>query len=110
MSIFSFLISQCLLWISLFVKVTNQMVTSCKNYITDDNTSALWDQPSAPLIGKLKECCRLYQEYQKCYNRTKQNSEAKPGCRPFRYTTVINFCSSFWSCALYALSRQLQIV
>jgi len=56
------------------------MVTSCKNYITEFGTVGLWEQSSVLLIAKLKECCQLYQEYQKCYNKTKESAQTKLEC------------------------------
>ena len=60
------------------------MVASCKNYITDFNTTTLWEQPIDLLIDKLKECCKLYQEYQGCYTKTKQAAETIPAAKPFK--------------------------
>jgi len=60
------------------------MVTSCKNYITEFGTVGLWEQSSVLLIAKLKECCQLYQEYQKCYNKTKESAQTKLECKPFK--------------------------
>lgn len=44
----------------------------------------IWEQQTGPLITKLRECCRLYTEYQAVYNKTKENSEKRPGCKPFK--------------------------
>ncbi|NXN94752.1 DYH8 protein, partial [Rhinopomastus cyanomelas] len=56
----------------LFMKVTNQMVTTCRAYITDSGSSCVWDQESSTVIGKIKDCMCLLEEYQKCFQETKQ--------------------------------------
>ena len=49
---------------SLFIKITNQMITSSKNYITNDGTTKLWSQERDVLLEKLHACIRLNNEYQ----------------------------------------------
>ncbi|KAL8182705.1 UNVERIFIED_CONTAM: Dynein heavy chain 5, axonemal [Gekko kuhli] len=46
---------------SLFVKVTNQMITACKAYITKNNTATIWDQPQDEIIEKIHAAIRLKQ-------------------------------------------------
>lgn len=70
-------------------QVTNQMVTSCKNYITDFGGVSLWEQTRSSLIDKLNDCCRLYREYQKAYVKVKYQSETQAGCKPFRWVRLI---------------------
>ncbi|KAM4694178.1 LOW QUALITY PROTEIN: dynein axonemal heavy chain 8 [Discoglossus pictus] len=57
---------------SLFRKVTNQMVTACKAYITDNGTSRVWDQESNTVLKKIQDCILLFKEYQKCFQKTRQ--------------------------------------
>ena len=38
---------------SLFIKVTNQMVTACRKYITDNGSRRIWDQESAAVNEKI---------------------------------------------------------
>ncbi|XP_063774922.1 dynein axonemal heavy chain 8 [Pseudophryne corroboree] len=60
---------------SLFVKVTNQMVTACKAYITERGTLSIWQQDANTVINKIKECNDLYKEYQNCFHRTQEHSK-----------------------------------
>uniref|UniRef100_H2S7P3 Dynein axonemal heavy chain 5 n=1 Tax=Takifugu rubripes TaxID=31033 RepID=H2S7P3_TAKRU len=46
---------------SLFVKVSNQMITACKNYITNNGANSIWDQPQ--ILTDISFCCVV----QKCY-------------------------------------------
>ncbi|XP_051576060.1 dynein axonemal heavy chain 5 [Myxocyprinus asiaticus] len=63
---------------SLFVKVTNQMITACKAYITNNGSATIWDQPQEVVSEKLKAAIRLNQEYQKYFQKTKQKLEENP--------------------------------
>lgn len=72
-------------------QVTNQMVTACKNYLTDRGVNRVWDQPRQPLIEKLKACLRLNQEYQKCFQRTKRRIAEDPTMKPFEFSEMYIF-------------------
>ena len=72
-------------------QVTNQMVTACKNYLTDRGVNRVWDQPRQPMIEKLKACLRLNQEYQKCFQRTKKRIAEDPTMRPFEFSEMYIF-------------------
>ena len=49
---------------SLFIKITNQMITSCKNYITSNNSCRLWHEDRDVVLEKLRACIKLNKEYQ----------------------------------------------
>ncbi|XP_072536415.1 dynein axonemal heavy chain 5 isoform X2 [Salminus brasiliensis] len=53
---------------SLFVKVTNQMVSSCKLYLCQGVTK-IWDLGRKELLKRIQECLQLNQEYQQCFHR-----------------------------------------
>lgn len=72
-------------------QVTNQMVTACKNYLTDRGVNRVWDQPRQPLIEKLKACLRLNEEYQKCFQRTKRRIAEDPTMKPFEFSEMYIF-------------------
>jgi dynein heavy chain len=55
---------------SLFVKITNQMINTCKRYIKNGN-SRLWDIPKQELITRINESKKLNDEYQACFHKTK---------------------------------------
>ncbi|XP_054020248.1 dynein axonemal heavy chain 5 [Dryobates pubescens] len=57
---------------SLFVKVTNQMITSCKSYITNNNSSTIWNQHQETVMEKLQAAIRLKQEFQNCFHKTEK--------------------------------------
>ncbi|XP_053253117.1 dynein axonemal heavy chain 5 isoform X2 [Podarcis raffonei] len=76
---------------SLFVKVTNQMITACKAYITNNNTATIWDQPQDVVLEKIQAAIRLKQEYQNCFHKTKQKLEQSPSERQFDFSEMYIF-------------------
>ncbi|XP_077982678.1 dynein axonemal heavy chain 5-like [Glandiceps talaboti] len=76
---------------SLFVKVTNQMITACKAYITCSGMYNIWEQPRDEVIEKLQACIKLNQEYQRCFQKTKQKLETMPDERQFDFSEMYIF-------------------
>ena len=76
---------------SLFVKVTNQMVNSCKSFITDDGNSDIWEQPYRPLVEKLQVCIHLYRDYQAFFHKTKRRIQTTPDEKPFEFSEMYIF-------------------
>uniref|UniRef100_A0A8C7VIP0 Dynein, axonemal, heavy chain 5 n=1 Tax=Oncorhynchus mykiss TaxID=8022 RepID=A0A8C7VIP0_ONCMY len=76
---------------SLFVKVTNQMITACKTYITNNGSASIWDQPQGVVAEKLKAAIHLNQEYQKCFHKTKKKLEQSPSERQFDFSEMYIF-------------------
>ncbi|XP_063344566.1 dynein axonemal heavy chain 5 isoform X2 [Pelmatolapia mariae] len=76
---------------SLFVKVTNQMITACKAYITNNGANSIWDQPQQVITEKIKAAIRLNQEYQRCFHRTKEKLEQTPSERQFDFSEMYIF-------------------
>ncbi|KAM9310817.1 dynein axonemal heavy chain 5 [Pholidichthys leucotaenia] len=76
---------------SLFVKVTNQMITACKTYITNSGSNSLWDQPQQVVANKIKAAIHLNQEYQRCFHKTKEKLEQTPSERQFDFSEMYIF-------------------
>ncbi|KAJ8415685.1 hypothetical protein AAFF_G00402420 [Aldrovandia affinis] len=76
---------------SLFVKVTNQMITACKAYITNNGTATIWIQPQDVVADKLKAAIHLNKEYQNCFHKTKQKLEGSPSERQFDFSEMYIF-------------------
>ena len=49
---------------SLFVKVTNQMIKSCRNYIMQGSSGKIWDQDENDVLSRIDACIGLNNEYQ----------------------------------------------
>ncbi|NXB52763.1 DYH8 protein, partial [Leucopsar rothschildi] len=79
---------------SLLMKVTNQMVTTCKAYITDAGLNRVWDQETPIVIGKINECISLLKEYQKCFRESKQETLASLGEKALEVSEVYIFGKS----------------
>ncbi|XP_022805941.1 dynein heavy chain 5, axonemal-like [Stylophora pistillata] len=79
---------------ALFVKVTNQMITACKNYITEHGYKTVWEYQQEELIEKLKNCIRLNEEYQRCFQKTKQRLEQNSEERQFEFSEMYIFGKS----------------
>uniref|UniRef100_A0A3B4ZWX5 Dynein axonemal heavy chain 5 n=1 Tax=Stegastes partitus TaxID=144197 RepID=A0A3B4ZWX5_9TELE len=76
---------------SLFVKVTNQMITACKAYITNNGSNSIWDQPQEVVADRIKAAIHLNQEYQRCFHKTKKKLEETPSERQFDFSEMYIF-------------------
>ncbi|XP_033984034.1 dynein heavy chain 5, axonemal isoform X2 [Trematomus bernacchii] len=76
---------------SLFVKVTNQMITACKAYITNISSNSIWDQPQQVVADKIKAAIHLNQEYQRYFHKTKEKLEQTPSERQFDFSEMYIF-------------------
>lgn len=86
---------------ALFVKVTNQMVTACKAYLTDNGYHTFWEQEHPVVLQRMASCMKLNEEFQGCYQRTKAKVAANPDERAFVFSEVYmfgrfnNFCKRY---------------
>ncbi|XP_070691188.1 dynein axonemal heavy chain 5 [Pempheris klunzingeri] len=76
---------------SLFVKVTNQMITACKAHITNNGSNSIWDQPQQVVADKIKAAIHLNQEYQQYFHKTKEKLEQTPSERQFDFSEMYIF-------------------
>ncbi|KAM9783262.1 dynein axonemal heavy chain 5-like [Neosynchiropus ocellatus] len=74
---------------SLFmVKMTNQMITACKAYVTNEGSSSIWDQPQHAVAEKMRACIRLNQKYQQHFHQAKRMLEQTPSERQFDFSEM----------------------
>ncbi|XP_037644332.1 dynein heavy chain 8, axonemal-like isoform X1 [Sebastes umbrosus] len=95
---------------ALFMKVTHQMVTACRSYITDNGTRLIWDQDAEDIIKKMQDCICLYQEYQSCIQKTKKQTVETPGRRSFEVPEMQVFCKFEHFCKQLQKITQIFIV
>ncbi|XP_025115342.1 dynein heavy chain 5, axonemal-like isoform X3 [Pomacea canaliculata] len=76
---------------SLFVKITNQMITACKAYITEGRIETVWTQDVSVVKKKLQDCIRLNEEYQFHFHKTKKSLETMRNERPFDFSEMYIF-------------------
>ncbi|GAB1603059.1 dynein axonemal heavy chain 5 [Argonauta hians] len=70
---------------SLFVKITNQMIATCKAYLLND-VSRIWDHKREVLIPMLRNCIFLNEKYQEHFQKTKQRLQANPLEKQFEFS------------------------
>ncbi len=70
---------------SLFLKITNQMINTCKKYIKD-GYSKLWDIPKDELLARIDESKRLFQEYQKHFHKTRDKLKSMANERQWDFS------------------------
>ncbi|CAF1413331.1 unnamed protein product, partial [Adineta ricciae] len=70
---------------SLFVKITNQMINTCKRYIRNGN-NRLWDVPKQELIGRMNESKKLNEEYQANFHKTKAKLQESANERQWNFS------------------------
>ncbi|XP_028852845.1 dynein heavy chain 5, axonemal [Denticeps clupeoides] len=70
---------------SLFVKVTNQLVTTSKAYLCC-GVASIWDLDRQELLKRIQECFHLNQEYQLCFQRVREKLQEDPNKRQFEFS------------------------
>ncbi|CAL1284379.1 unnamed protein product, partial [Larinioides sclopetarius] len=55
-------------------KITNQMINSCKRYLSCDGTKTVWEQSEEIVKKKISSCIQLNGEYQSCFQRVKEET------------------------------------
>ncbi|XP_039266995.2 dynein axonemal heavy chain 8-like [Styela clava] len=70
---------------SLFVKITNQMVSTCKAFLYQDVTK-IWEHSRKELIKRIDECIKLNEAYQSQFQKTKEKLQQNPAERQFEFS------------------------
>lgn len=70
---------------SLFLKITNQMINTCKKYIKE-GYAKLWDIPRQDLLDRINESKRLFQEYQKNFHKTREKLKSMENERQWDFS------------------------
>ncbi|XP_049886262.1 dynein axonemal heavy chain 8 [Pectinophora gossypiella] len=68
---------------TLLVKVTNQILNMCMDFLTNGGKKTIWNQDKLNFIKKAKLCLALYSFYRECYNETQKEMMETAGERPF---------------------------
>jgi dynein heavy chain len=67
------------------------MITACKSYVTIRGSQNVWSQPQSDVIDKLKDCIKLNNEYQSCFQRTKEKLAQMPNEKAFDFSEMYIF-------------------
>ncbi|KAI1889393.1 hypothetical protein AGOR_G00179320 [Albula goreensis] len=70
---------------SLFVKITNQMISTCKAYLCQGVTK-IWDHDRQELLKRIKECIQLNEEYQLCFQHVREKLHENPNDKQFEFS------------------------
>ncbi|KAJ0182474.1 hypothetical protein K1T71_001843 [Dendrolimus kikuchii] len=68
---------------TLLVKVTNQILNMCMDFLTNGRKKTIWNQDKLNFIKKAKLCLALYSFYRECYNETQKEMIEAADERPF---------------------------
>ncbi|TPP56023.1 Dynein heavy chain 5 axonemal [Fasciola gigantica] len=93
----------------LFVKITNQIIATCKRYLTDNHTQSIWEQDSQLIIERMQECIELNLAYQEAYRSTRDEMLENGSQRAFNFSEVQIFGNmNLFTQRLEYLTRVLQ--
>ena len=70
---------------SLFVKITNQMIRNCQQYIMGD-VSKVWEIETSVLVERVADCCKLNAKYQDTFQRAKTRLQESNADRSFEFS------------------------
>jgi dynein heavy chain, axonemal len=73
---------------SLFVKITNQMITSCKEFVYEGGETKIWDLNRTVLVQRLMECTKLNEAYQRCFHEIKKKLQETPNEKQFDFSEM----------------------
>jgi len=77
---------------NLFAKITNQMITNCKECVLEgDESDSLWKKDPLALIKNLESCIRLNDAYQEQYRATKETLLTLPKGKQFDFSETLIF-------------------
>ncbi|PZC81902.1 hypothetical protein B5X24_HaOG211688 [Helicoverpa armigera] len=68
---------------TLLVKITNQILNMCMDYLTNNGKKNIWNQDKINFMYKAKLCLSLYYFYRECYNETQKEMMEAADERPF---------------------------
>uniref|UniRef100_A0A8C4K6E1 Dynein heavy chain 5, axonemal-like n=1 Tax=Dromaius novaehollandiae TaxID=8790 RepID=A0A8C4K6E1_DRONO len=75
--------SECMT--SLLLKITNQLIKTCKAYLSE-GVSEIWDLDRQELLKRIKQCIFLNEQYQASFQRIRENLKENPSDRQFDFS------------------------
>ncbi|XP_070784429.1 dynein axonemal heavy chain 5 [Enoplosus armatus] len=70
---------------SLLLKVTNQMITTCRSYLSQ-GVARIWDHSRPVLLQRISACCNLNVEYQRSFQTVRDKLRENPEHRQFDFS------------------------
>ncbi|XP_076166225.1 dynein heavy chain 8, axonemal kl-3 [Ptiloglossa arizonensis] len=76
---------------AVFVKMTNQMILACKDYLTEDGKINIWNESKSVMISKIKDCTKLCDQYYDYYNEMCKQVRESTDEKPFKVSEMYVF-------------------
>lgn len=73
---------------NLLFQITNQIIATCKNYLTNHNSTSIWEQESDLITQRMEECIDLSLAYQEAYRNMRRDMLASEATRAFNFSEV----------------------
>ncbi|XP_010787220.1 dynein heavy chain 5, axonemal-like [Notothenia coriiceps] len=70
---------------SLLLKVTNQMITTCRSFLSQ-GVARIWDLSRPVLLQRISDCCKLNAEYQRSFQTVRDKLRENPESRQFDFS------------------------
>ncbi len=75
---------------SLFLKITNQMINTCKKYIRN-GYSRVWEVPKQELLQRIQESKTLHEEYESSFHKTRNKLKSMENERQWDFRYVLRW-------------------
>ncbi|VDN95862.1 unnamed protein product [Rodentolepis nana] len=75
----------------LLVKITNQIIATCKQLLTENGTKSIWEQDSDEMISRMTDCIEVNRAYQAAYQTTRKGMIDSNEKRIFNFSEVQTF-------------------
>uniref|UniRef100_A0A8B9SXA0 Dynein heavy chain 5, axonemal n=1 Tax=Anas platyrhynchos TaxID=8839 RepID=A0A8B9SXA0_ANAPL len=77
---------------SLLLKITNQMINTCKTYLRE-GVSKIWDLDRQELLKRIQQCISLKEQYQTSFQKIRENLKENPsGSENYIFGKFDTFC------------------
>lgn len=73
------------------MKVTNQMITACRAHLTDSGYHKVWELDISVVLQRIADCVHLNDEYQRCFQKTKEKLKDHPEEKQFDFSEIYIF-------------------
>ncbi|XP_032037004.1 dynein heavy chain 5, axonemal-like [Aythya fuligula] len=70
---------------SLLLKITNQMINTCKTYLRE-GVSKIWDLDRQELLKRIQQCISLKEQYQTSFQTIRDNLKENPSGKQFDFS------------------------
>ncbi|XP_051153326.1 dynein axonemal heavy chain 8 isoform X1 [Leptopilina boulardi] len=76
---------------AVFVKITNQLIVTCKSYLTENGTLKIWQDAKLIMISRMKDCIKLCDYYFDCYKEMRKKIKTSTEEKSFEISEMYVF-------------------